>query len=71
MIEDEFKLLLEKEWSEDERVMIQRIMEGLLYYKKLLPKGLKADVINALQLCNKLKDQLDLMTITSPKQDNQ
>lgn len=61
MIEEEFKKLLEKEWSEEERQMIQRIMEGMLYYRKLLPKALKADVISALQLCNKLKHQLDIL----------
>lgn len=59
MIEDEFTRLLEKDWSEEERQMIQRIKEGLLYYKKLLPKSLKADVIAALQLCNNLKHQLE------------
>lgn len=61
MIEEEFKKLLEKEWSEEERQMIQRISEGLLYYRKLLPKTLKTDVIAALQLCNKLKHQLELL----------
>ncbi len=59
MIEEEFNKLLEKEWTEEERQMIQRIMEGLLYYRKLLPKALKADVISALQLCNNLKHQLE------------
>lgn len=61
MIEEEFQKLLEKQWSEDERIMIQRIMEGLMYYRKLLPKSLKADVISALQLCNKLKHQLETL----------
>lgn len=61
MIEEEFKKLLDKDWSEEERQMIQRIMEGLLYYRKILPKSLKADVVSALQLCNKLKHQLEVL----------
>lgn len=59
MIEEEFQKLLAKEWIEDERQMIERIMKGMLYYKKLMPKSLKADVVSALQLCNKLKHQLE------------
>lgn len=59
MIEEEFKILLEKEWTIEEREIIKRIMEGLLYYKKLLPKTLKQDVLSALELCNKLKDESD------------
>lgn len=59
MIEEEFKILLEKEWTIEEREIIKRIMEGLLYYKKLLPKTLKQDVLSALELCIKLKDESD------------
>jgi hypothetical protein len=65
MIEEEIKKLLEKEWSPEERGMIQRIMDGLLYYRKLIPRSLKADVIAALQLCNQLKHQLDMLNVNS------
>lgn len=59
MIEEEFQKLLCKDWNDEEKAMIQRIMDGLLYYKKLIPKGLKTDIIAALQLCNSLKGKLE------------
>jgi hypothetical protein len=58
MIEDEFDKLLEKEWTEEEKGLIEKIKGGLLYYKRLIPKSLMNDVVAALQMCNKLKDQL-------------
>lgn len=57
MIDEHFKILLENNWSNDEKNMIERIMNGLLYFKKLLPKILKDDVITALKLCNELKTE--------------
>ncbi|NBP02798.1 MAG: hypothetical protein EBU90_22310 [Proteobacteria bacterium] len=59
MIEEELARLLERQWTDEERAMINRIMDGLLYYKKLIPKALKNDVVAALQLCNRLKLQLE------------
>lgn len=61
MIEEHFESLLQREWGNKEKEMIQRIQDGILYYKKLLPKTLKADVIAALQLCNNLKCELELL----------
>jgi uncharacterized protein Yka (UPF0111/DUF47 family) len=52
---------LEKEWSDEERQLIKRIIEGLLYYKRILPRSLKDDIVSALQLCNRLKHQLDIL----------
>ena len=59
MIEEHFNKLLEKDWENEEKEMIQRIMEGLLYYKKILPKTLKTDVVCAIGLCNRLKDEVE------------
>jgi len=59
MLEEEFKKLLEKEWNPDEKELVIRIMDGLLYYKRFLPNNFKDDVLMAIQLCNKLKNELD------------
>jgi hypothetical protein len=60
MLEEEFEKLLNKKWdTEEEQQLIKRIMEGILYYKRFLPKTLKDDVILSLQLCNKLKSELE------------
>jgi hypothetical protein len=58
MFETELDNLLQKEWSDEERAMITRLMENVTYYKKLIPKSLKQDIMNALQMCNVLKDEL-------------
>lgn len=59
MLEEEANKLLSKEWIEEEKDIVQRMIKNLLYYKKLLPKSLKQDVLAALRLCNSLKDKLD------------
>jgi hypothetical protein len=59
MFEEEMKKLLEKNWEEDEHKLISRILDNLNYYKRLMPKSLKLDIISALELCNKLKLELE------------
>jgi hypothetical protein len=59
MFEAELDNLIQKKWSEEERAMITRLMENVTYYKKLIPKSLKQDIMNALQMCNVLKDELE------------
>lgn len=59
MFEEEMKKLLEKNWEEDEKTLINRLLENLVYYKRLMPKALKLDIIAALELCNKLKVELE------------
>ena len=59
MFEKELELLLEKNWTEEEITMINRLLETLQYYKKLIPKSLKQEIVAALQMCNTLKTELD------------
>ncbi len=58
---DQFNILLNNNWTDDEKSMIKRIMDGLLYFKKLLPNSLKNDVILAINLCNELKNENELL----------
>jgi hypothetical protein len=60
MIEDEFNKLLEKEWNNEEKELIKRIMNGMLYYKRFIPNDFKQDILLAIDMCNKLKNELDL-----------
>jgi hypothetical protein len=39
--------------------LIKKIMSGVKYYTKILPKNLKKDIADALDLCNKLKTELE------------
>jgi hypothetical protein len=59
MFEDEMKKLLDKKWEEDEHKLISRLLENLVYYKRLMSKSLKTDIILVLELCNKLKTELE------------
>ena len=58
-LENELKLLQEKEWTEDEKKMVDSFIENLKYYRKLIPTGLKKDICEAIQMCNGLKIELD------------
>lgn len=58
---DQFNILLNNNWTNDEKNMIKRIMDGLLFFKKLLPNSLKNDVILAINLCNELKNENELL----------
>lgn len=60
MFEQELDNLLQKNWSDEERRLIGLLMENVIYYKKLIPKSLKQDILNALQMCNVLKTELEI-----------
>lgn len=59
MLEEQFKELMSKNWTEEDKALIERVTSSLMYYKKLIPKTLKADIVLALQLCNSLKDKME------------
>lgn len=60
MFEQELDNLLQKNWSDEEKRLITLLMENVIYYKKLIPKSLKQDIMNALQMCNVLKTELEI-----------
>jgi hypothetical protein len=60
MFEQELENLLQKNWSDEERALIVRLMDNVMYYKKLIPKSLKHDIFEALKMCNILKMELEM-----------
>ena len=48
MFEEEVKSLLENEWSEEEKIMITNLISTVTYFKRMLPKTFKHDIISAL-----------------------
>ena len=60
MFEDEVKLLLENEWTDEEKTLIENLISTVMYFKRMLPKTFKQDILCALQMCNSLKIELDL-----------
>jgi hypothetical protein len=59
MIEEELRKLTDKTWADEEKVIIQKLIDGFMYYRKLIPRSFKTDIVLALQMCNSLKDKLD------------
>ncbi len=57
-MKDEFIILLDNEWDEDEKELILRIQKHLSSYQFIFTRHIKKDVLNALELCNKLKKKI-------------
>lgn len=60
MFEEELQNLLKKRWSDEERRLITSLTDNAIYYKKLIPKSFKQDILDALQMCNVLKNELEI-----------
>lgn len=60
MFEKELESLLEKKWDTDQKELIKRLFDNLMYYKKIIPKSLKQDIFSALEMCNILKKELEI-----------
>lgn len=56
---DEAKNLLNHNWEEEERLLIQKVIDNLIYYKKFIPNSLKGDVQSILNMANKIKVDYD------------
>jgi hypothetical protein len=55
------KLLLDKSWTEEEKVLIKKMIDNLNFYKSLIPKALKGDIIAIFDMANKIKDDYDIL----------
>ena len=76
MFEEELENLLKKNWSDEEKRLITALTENAIYYRKFIPKSFKQDILNALQICNTLKTELEIYKeqckcIASEKQSNE
>ena len=54
--------LLNHDWTSHEKNLIKRLTDSLLYYKYLLPKNLKVDIVAILEMANKLKHECTILT---------
>lgn len=57
--------LLNQAWTPDEKRLITRLVESLLYYKYLIPKNLKSDVVSILEIANKIKQDYTILKKTT------
>ena len=59
--EKECEKLLSLKWSEEEHLLIKKILENVMYYKKLMPKELKKDIQEILLLTSTLKIEHEIL----------
>jgi hypothetical protein len=55
--------LLEKSWEAEEKILLKKLSDNLLYYKNMIPKALKLDVIAVLELANTIKSDYDILKL--------
>lgn len=53
------ELLLDKVWTPDETILLKKLADNLVYYKSLIPKALKIDIVAILQIANTIKSDYD------------
>jgi hypothetical protein len=49
--------ILKKSWTPDETLLINKLSDNFLYYKKLLPKAVKTDIVSILTIANNIKTE--------------
>jgi hypothetical protein len=51
--------LLDKDWTDEEKVLLKKLSDNLIYYKKLIPNTLKGDIIAILKIANNIKSDYE------------
>jgi hypothetical protein len=54
---EESKKLLEQNWTEDEKILIKRILDNIYSFRSLMPKALKNDISLILNLAIRIKKE--------------
>lgn len=57
--EEELKKILEQKWNDEDKETIERVINSVLSYKRLMSKTLKDDVLKIINICIKVKKQLE------------
>lgn len=57
--EEELRKILEQKWNEEEKETIERVIKSVCSYKRLMTKALKDDVLKIVDICIKVKLQLE------------
>ena len=58
---DEANILLESSWEDKDKVLIKRMVDSLISYKRLIPNTLKDDVKTILVMANRIKADYDIL----------
>jgi hypothetical protein len=58
LLEESNKLLASK-WTEEENILIKRMLDMLNFYNYLIPKTIKQDIKSILEMANRIKCEYD------------
>jgi hypothetical protein len=58
---DEANVLLESSWDDIDKELLKRMVDSLIYYKRLIPNALKDDVKTILKMANRIKADYDIL----------
>ena len=47
------------DFKEEDKILIKEMIEGMLYYHRLIPKSLEIQVIKCIDICISEKEELD------------
>lgn len=56
---EEGEKLLSNDWNEEDKILVKRMIDSLITYKYLIPKGLKQDIKDIIQLAHRIKNEYD------------
>lgn len=51
--------LLSNDWNDEDKILVKRMIDSLITYKYLIPKGLKQDMKAIIQLAHRIKNEYD------------
>ncbi len=54
--------LLKREWTDEDRKIIDNLKANIKYYKKFIPKAVIEDMLKAIDLCMRVKDERDKLS---------
>jgi hypothetical protein len=57
--EEDIRKILEQNWEQGEKELIERTIVNILSYKIMMSKALKEDIILIVDLCIKLKKEIN------------
>lgn len=51
------------DWDEEDKNCLLKIVEGIIYFKRLIPKSFEKEIVKCLDICIREKKQLDKLRL--------
>lgn len=60
-LQDKLNEILSLNWSEEDKNTLSKIMESIIYYKRLIPSKFEHEVLACINICIREKRELDFI----------